>query len=154
MFKTKKTISRKSQQNGATAVEFALILPIFLAIIYGGIVLGYDFFLKSVLTQAATNGVQAAIAVDPSSPNYGTLAQAQATLAVTKTLAWLPSTESSRVTPTVIIFGNQPTTIQVLVSFNQTGLFPSVSLPFLPGNLLPATLQGSATGLASITPNI
>jgi Flp pilus assembly protein TadG len=47
---------RREGERGAVAVELALILPIFLLFVYGGITFGMVLSLKQLVTQGASEG--------------------------------------------------------------------------------------------------
>ncbi|MGH2719138.1 MAG: TadE/TadG family type IV pilus assembly protein [Actinomycetota bacterium] len=46
---------------GSVAVEFAIILPVFLILVYGGLSFGLAMSAKSIVTEAAADGARAAI---------------------------------------------------------------------------------------------
>jgi Flp pilus assembly pilin Flp len=52
-----------SSQNGATAVEFAIILPLLLVLIFGIIEFGLFLYNRQVITNAAREGARAGIVV-------------------------------------------------------------------------------------------
>ena len=52
---------------GSVAVEFALIVPVFLILVYGGLSFGLAMSAKSIVTEAAADGARAAIGVPPAS---------------------------------------------------------------------------------------
>lgn len=56
---------RSRDERGASAVEFALVLPILVLFLFGIITYGYMFSVRQALTQAAAEGARAA-AVAPS----------------------------------------------------------------------------------------
>jgi Flp pilus assembly protein TadG len=66
--------TRKEQ--GAAAVEFALVLPLFLLLVLGTIDFGYYFFVSEVVTNAAREGARAGSVIDPSNTSLAT-SQAQ-----------------------------------------------------------------------------
>lgn len=53
------------RQRGATAIEFALLFSIFLALFYAIVTYALLFLLQASFAHAATEGARAAIAVDP-----------------------------------------------------------------------------------------
>jgi TadE-like protein len=53
-------LARRCRQRGAVAVEFALVLPLFLLLILGGIDWGYFFFASQVTANAAREGARTA----------------------------------------------------------------------------------------------
>lgn len=62
---------RSSNSNGATLVEFALIFPAFLLLIFGILYFGIYLFTQQSVQNAAQQGVNAAIAVDVDSAGKG-----------------------------------------------------------------------------------
>ncbi|NVM99294.1 TadE/TadG family type IV pilus assembly protein [Arthrobacter sp. SDTb3-6] len=59
---------KEGSQNGAATVEFALVVPILLAIILGIIQFGYVFFMQISMTQAARAAVRSMVVEnDPTS---------------------------------------------------------------------------------------
>ena len=57
-------------QRGAALIEFALVLPLLLAIAVGIVYYGYAFVLKTAVENAAKNGAQEMVAVSPLKSNY------------------------------------------------------------------------------------
>jgi len=105
------------------------------AIAYGGIVYSYVYLLQQSINFAAQQGIQAAIAVIPST-NAGTTAQSRlsdATKAAKNTLSWLPNTQAALVnipsTPTSCKVSSGTFTFEV--DFTPTTLFPQVTLPLV-----------------------
>ena len=56
-------------QRGAALIEFALVLPLLLAIAVGIVYYGYAFVLKTAVEQAARNGAQEMVAISPLAPS-------------------------------------------------------------------------------------
>jgi Flp pilus assembly protein TadG len=54
-------------EEGAAAVEFALVFPVFAALVMGSMDLGYYFFAKQIVTNAAREGARAGTTTDPAS---------------------------------------------------------------------------------------
>jgi len=68
LFTTPQQSARKRSRNpqrGAAAVEFALVLPLFLALLMGTIDYGYFFFSDQIATNAAREGARAGTLVPP-----------------------------------------------------------------------------------------
>ena len=51
-------LTRRRKAHGAAAVEFALVLPLLLAIVLGAIDWGYYFFVEQVVVNAAREGAR------------------------------------------------------------------------------------------------
>jgi len=149
----------RSGQSGASAVEFALIFPILLAIVYCGIVYMYVFVVQQAINFAAQQGAQAAVSLVPTS-SASTDQQTRLSLANTVALAslnWLPTTQLTRIVPsTPAACGSlQPGSNTFVYQINfglgpaspGGALFPSlVNLPYFQSNIppLPATLVACA----------
>jgi Flp pilus assembly protein TadG len=54
------------------AVEFALVLPVFMMLVLGAIDFGYYFFVSEVVTNAAREGARAGSVVDPTATSVAT----------------------------------------------------------------------------------
>ena len=61
---------RSQRQRGVAVIEFALVLPLLLAIAVGIVYYGYVFVLKAATESAAQNGAQEAVALSPLSTDY------------------------------------------------------------------------------------
>ena len=86
-------------QRGAALIEFALVLPLLLAIAVGIVYYGYAFVLKTAVENAARNGAQAMVAISPLSEGYAGLIEPRARAVVTRSLDWLPDSVSQAVQP-------------------------------------------------------
>jgi Flp pilus assembly protein TadG len=58
-----KTRPRRDPQNGGAVVEFAIVMPIFLALLFGAIDYGWYFYQKFTLAAAVQAGVRSALSV-------------------------------------------------------------------------------------------
>jgi Flp pilus assembly protein TadG len=67
--------TRSRDERGASAVEFALVLPILVLFLFGIITYGYMFSVRQALTQAAAEGARAA-AVAPAGHSSSKAVQA------------------------------------------------------------------------------
>lgn len=83
----------RQQQTGATAVEFALVFPVFLLLFYGILSYGLIFLMRMALQHSAEDGVRAGlhhqVVTYPlnSTPAEKRAAQLQARVAVAKSVA-------------------------------------------------------------------
>jgi Flp pilus assembly protein TadG len=66
---------RPMRQRGATLVEFAVVAPVLLFIVFGIIELSRTFMVKELLTEAARRGARAAIVVGATTSQIQTSAQ-------------------------------------------------------------------------------
>lgn len=115
-------------QTGAAMVEFAIVLPLFVFLIFVPIEFGFALYDKGVITNAARNGARSAIIAS----NTKTLATAKqagidkVTSYCTQNLISLSNLPSSKACTTTFLNTNaitqdSPMTIQV--SYTYTGLF-------------------------------
>lgn len=140
-------------ERGATAVEFAVVLPLLLLLIYGLMVYSYMFVLQEAITFAAQEAAEAAVKVDPAldPADYEAKVKAEVVAAATRVLNFLPAAQRDRVlgsdgSKVQVTIGPAPGGIGGVVAvgliFNFSGLFPSISLPGI-GAIppMPDTLQ-------------
>lgn len=92
------------RQSGGALVEFALLLPLLLAIALGIVYYGYAFVLRLTVEKAADNAAQQAVAVSPLSDNYAQAVSSRAQVAALTTFSWL-SAERARQLVTVVVTG-------------------------------------------------
>jgi len=124
----------RRDEEGAAALEFALVLPLLLLIVFAIISYGYMFSVRQALTQAAAEGARAA-AVAPSNQSTA------ATSAVNNALSGYSMTCGSgglTCTPVQAACGSA-TCMSVTVSFAYRTHNPLPSL--LPDAMIPATLS-------------
>ncbi|MGN6415505.1 TadE/TadG family type IV pilus assembly protein [Flexivirga sp.] len=134
--RARKPVARR--ERGASLVEFALVLPLFLLLVGGMVDFGRAFYTEVMLTNAAREGARSAMYFSTAG-NTTTRARAaggDSTLAVT-------ITSPCSATP-----GPTPSSVSVTVTkpkFEWVLLGPALSL--IPGasNTLPTTLSGKAT---------
>lgn len=75
---------RRVASRGGAAVEFALVLPLFLLLVMGALDYGYYFFSSQIVTGAAREGARAGTLVNPGAAGASGTATANATtMAVT-----------------------------------------------------------------------
>jgi Flp pilus assembly protein TadG len=94
--RTSAPASRRRQQSGAAAVEFALVFPLLFMMIYGMVVYAYLFVLQQSLVFAAQEAAEAVVQVDPRTGSDIQRTQA-AQLMAARVLAWLPQSQKARV---------------------------------------------------------
>lgn len=132
---TRPPSKRSNTQRGAAVVEFALILPILLGLLIGGIDLSLALYDKAVITNASREGARAGIvARNPQ------LSDAQIRQVVNQyAQSALVNLGANPASPTVVIqkgsLGGDPT-LQVTVSYTFQGiglgsLFQSLGKPWV-----------------------
>jgi Flp pilus assembly protein TadG len=114
---------RARSQRGAAALEFALVLPIFVVLIFGVVSVGLTYSDHLAITNAAREGARFGAATDVTQSSWATSVQ-------------------SRVLQTYNNFGSSsPTTSQICVQLIDSS-----------GAVLVATPAGSSCGTAPSTP--
>lgn len=152
---------RLGGEHGAALVEFALVVPLLIALLYGIVSFGVALAVKQSITQAASDAARAAVPYpqnnDPSEVGPVGAATGQAT----NTLKWIlnsggtcdsnPSSNSAGLTctATVVPCPNQPSqnncmTVTVSDDYKNHPIVPN--LPLL-GLLLPNTISSTTTSL-------
>jgi hypothetical protein len=142
---------RARDSRGAVTVEFVLVLPFFLFVIFLLISMGTMFSFRQALSQAATEGARAA-AVQPINVT-DPARKSDATDAISKTLDAQAGVTCSgnalhrngKVVGSCAISDPQPCDagkkcVTVRLSYNYRDNQLTGSLPFVPGALLPSTL--------------
>lgn len=146
---------RRRRQGGVAAIEFAMVLPVLVALVLGIVYYGMVLALEQVLTLAAAEGARAALRYPPGavdgSPS-ATRAERVAAAADTA-LAALPDSIRSRLltSHTVATAADcaapaQAYCVKVTLQLPTDRLLPA--LPLVP---LPSTLTGSA--VAQLSPD-
>ncbi|WP_162164488.1 TadE/TadG family type IV pilus assembly protein [Intrasporangium chromatireducens] len=126
---------RRRTDRGASAVEFALVLPLFLLVIAGVVDFGRALFTQVVLTNAAREGARAAIFTTSTpgpSVRASTAAPGVSPLAI-QVIA-CPSTSTTAVYATVVA---------AVPTFDWIMLKPVMNM-FGAGGALPTSLSGKA----------
>ena len=115
---------RTSAERGASAVEFALVLPLVFLIIAGIIDLGRLMFYSAIATNVAREGARAAVVLDPGSPTYS----ATAVTTRAKAAAWGLNTARLTVTPPTACDSDNNLTVKVVYDFDWLILGPAMEL--------------------------
>jgi Flp pilus assembly protein TadG len=150
---------------GAAAIEFALIFPLFFAILYATIGYSMAMLVQMGMSNAAADGARTAIQlVDPLQFNQTTFnvaARQRVTQAVQASLAWLPKDKVDAIAANISITtspdpGNgagsaSGVRVNVLVQWKNYAtnpMIPSIDLPLV-GKVppLPTHLNGTASML-------
>ena len=144
----------RRRQRGAAAIEFALLFILFFALFYAIIAYSLAMLLMQGLTQAAEEGVRAAIAVNPlaygSDAAYQDAVEATARARAASALSWLPTQAHQQVVGANNInaglAGNLITVTVTYPDYASNGLVPTLTLPFI-GDVprVPTDLVGSAS---------
>jgi Flp pilus assembly protein TadG len=133
----------RNPQRGAAAVEFALVLPLFMALLMGTIDYGYFFFSDQIVTNAAREGARAGTLVPPAAGADAAKAAAVAAAAdyLTRNRLSCPGGGTGCITPT------SPTITDVSISTPAIDVvisFPAVSITGFTQavRILPANVRG------------
>ena len=134
----------ENREKGASAVEFALVLPVLMLVLFGIIEFGFIFFNKAIITNASREGARRGIVYDtvtgvPVAVPPGVITSTVASYCA----SYLVSLGSGAATPSTAIAGNCAVpggSLTVTVSYPYTFLV----LPNLPGSSLPGSLTLSS----------
>jgi hypothetical protein len=77
-------------QKGAAAIEFALVFVVFFAVFYGLVSYSLPLLLMQSFNNATAEAVRQSVAISPGTASYQTVVPAQARLALSYQLAWIP----------------------------------------------------------------
>ncbi|KVD39787.1 pilus assembly protein TadE [Burkholderia ubonensis] len=138
----------RRRQRGATAVEFALVFPLFFVIFYALVSYGLIFAIQQNLTLAATEGARAALNYVPEANGQGAQAlqdRASAARRAAQNLTrWLPNVVVPAPSSAACSYDASMycVTVTVTYPYAQYPLVPS--LPLL-GFVLPSALTSTAT---------
>lgn len=85
------------RQSGATAIEFAFVLPLLLALTYAMFVYAYVYVIYESINYAAQQGAESAVAVNPAlDSTYLGSVQTYAQTTAQGVLSWLPESQRSK----------------------------------------------------------
>ena len=125
-----------SCRRGASAVEFAMLLPIFLSLVFGIVVFGSYLAVVHGLQQLAAEAARSSLAgLSPSERN------SIASSYVSTNVGTYPLISANNVSVSAAVSGADPNVFVVTVSYNASGMF-LYSLPFVPTP--PSTIVRSA----------
>ena len=146
-------------QRGVAAVEFALVLPVLLAVLFGIVELGFMLYDKAVITNASRAAVRQAVAFgETASGAAAYMPVASATAVATNGLssALISPRASSGVSVTVTMCTSSTScTPNTPCSASGQSLTVAVSYPFTGLNLGSSVILGSSVNpLASVTNNL
>jgi Flp pilus assembly protein TadG len=146
-------------ESGAAALEFAILLPLLLLMVYGIVVYSYMFIVQEAITFAAQEAAEAAVKVDPAQDpaDYEAAVRAEVLATAARVLDFLPPAQRERVlgsdgSKVLVSVGPSPSgtggVVTVDLSFSFSGLFPQIPLPGLgsvppmPGTLVARGVVG------------
>ncbi|WP_265944075.1 TadE/TadG family type IV pilus assembly protein [Dechloromonas sp. A34] len=146
-------------QQGAAAIEFGLLFILFFVLFYAIVAYSLAMLLMQGLTQAAEEGVRAAIAVDPlafpSDAAYESSMETTARNRAADALAWLPAkalqqvVAGNNIVVDVAGTGAAAKVVTVTVTYPNyatNGLVPTLSLPLIGAvPRVPTNLVGAAS---------
>jgi Flp pilus assembly protein TadG len=119
----------QSSQRGVAAVEFALLLPIFLLVVFAIAEFSILFYDKAVITNASREAARAGVVLKSPKPTVAQIQQVALNYAQT----YLITFGGTSTTPTVTVpsgaggnFGT-PLTVTVSYTYNPLGLGPLLS---------------------------
>lgn len=133
-----------NRENGASAVEFALVLPVLMVILFGIIEFGFVLYDKAILTNASREGVRRGIVYkwDPATSVVIAVPAADITSTVSSYCAtYLVSLGSGTAVPTTTVTGN--------CAVPDSSLTVTVSYPY--SFLVLPNFVGSLTGGITLT---
>jgi len=92
--------AKKRQMRGASLIEFALVLPVFLALIVGILFYGIAFTTQQAVNFAAERGAETAVSVDPDSlvdsdDKVNPLVNTQANSRIRSVLGYFPGVDNA-----------------------------------------------------------
>jgi Flp pilus assembly protein TadG len=113
----------RRHQSGAALVEFAIVLPLLLLLVFGIVEFGLILYDKAVITNASREAARAGIVYNPTSPNYLSASTIQSN--ATNNLAPNLISLGAKGTPWASVPAGCATTgdaLTVTVSYTYTGL--------------------------------
>jgi Flp pilus assembly protein TadG len=113
-------------RRGATAVEFAMLLPVFLALVFGIAIFGSYLAVVHGLQQLAAEAARSSLAGLSSSER-----NSLATSYVSTNVGTYPLITANKVTVSAATSPSDPNVFVVTVTYNASGMF-IYSLPFVP----------------------
>ncbi len=128
--------SANRKERGASAVEFALVLPLLLLVVAGIIDFGRALYTQVMLTNAAREGARAAVMGTPTPTDVATRARAGA-------IGLRTSTPTLQVLPSMCPGSDGNATIQLSYRFEWLVLQPALNLVGA-GSVLPPRLDAKA----------
>jgi Flp pilus assembly protein TadG len=125
-----------SCRRGATAVEFAMLLPLFLTLVFGIVVFGSYLTMVHGVQQLAAEAARSSVA-GLSDTERSSIAASY----VTSNIGTYPLITPNKITVNAATSGSDPNVFVVTVSYDASGMF-IYGLPFVPAP--PSTIVRSA----------
>jgi Flp pilus assembly protein TadG len=125
-----------SCRRGATAVEFAMLLPLFLTLVFGIVVFGSYLTMVHGVQQLAAEAARSSVA-GLSDTERSSIAVSYVTL----NIGTYPLITPNKITVNAATSGSDPNVFVVTVSYDASGMF-IYGLPFVPAP--PTTIVRSA----------
>ena len=147
-----KNVSRQRRQRGSTAVEFALIFPLFFLIFYAIVTYSIIFAAKQSLALAASEGARAALKFQPNANSAAsalTLRASAACTAATGLVNWLATTTPCTATYAPCTFDASMQCVQVSLKYNYAS---NPLVPVLPLIGLPTPAALTANAMVQLNP--
>ncbi|WP_118179077.1 TadE/TadG family type IV pilus assembly protein [Paraburkholderia phosphatilytica] len=145
-YASKRRIGARHRARGATAVEFALLFPLFFLVLYAIVTYSLIFVAEQSLTLAAEEGARAALAYqDATTLNAALDARASAACtAAANVSSWLANRANCTATPAACSYDASLDCIEVTMNYDYAASPLVPTLPLL-GIALPSTLSSSST---------
>jgi Flp pilus assembly protein TadG len=143
-FEKRVGLGHSHKQRGSTAIEFAMVFPLFFVVLYGIVTFSMIFVAQQNLTLAAEEGARAALTYQKSDNATDALAARVSAVcpAVSVMLTPMVATAGCNATSAACNSGMQCVNVVLTYSYSDYPLVPS--LPLL-GDVLPKQLTSSAT---------
>ena len=135
------------KQQGAAAIEFALVFVIFFAVLYGVLSYSLPLLLVQSFNNATAEAVRRSMAVDPTAANYGGLVETLAKSVLNEKLAWVPTAVKGSLVPAATY---NPTTKVLTASVTLpatalTTIMPVLKLGIITVPNLPTSLKAESS---------
>ncbi len=119
------------RQQGAAAIEFALVFVIFFAVFYGLVTYSLPLLMMQSFNNAAAEAVRQSVAISPSATGYPDLVRTQANAALSKQLSWITSAFAFNVgSDTSVSFDGKLLTVRIDYPTKKlTQVMPVLKLP-------------------------
>jgi Flp pilus assembly protein TadG len=141
---SQKPVSFRGAKKGAAAVEFALILPLFLTLLFCTLDYGWMFFQQLAITSAAREGARAGALAPEGSTNTEVRTLVGASVNSFLTANTIPLVDATTTTTITAASGSTPATVSVKV---ELVFRPIVGVFFLPSGAQPYPAKLTSTAV-------